>query len=302
MVASGANRAKNVLGRGLRSLIPGAAEASVPVEQEVQSSALHYVDVDQLQAGSGQPRQTFDEEGLRELSASIKEHGIIQPLVIRRISYDKYEIVAGERRWRAAKAAGLTVVPCVVSDIASENVLKVAIVENIQREDLNAIEEAESYQRLHNELGLTHDQIAQAVGKDRSTVANAMRLLKLPENVRNLVVTRKVSMGHARALLALRQSDLIEELAAKIADENLSVRHTEKLVSEAVADERTNKDVPRKTLHIETAQEREVRRRIESHLGTRVELHHKKGKGTIVLHFSDVNQLNDLIDQLTAKL
>jgi ParB family chromosome partitioning protein len=293
-----ASRGKSVLGRGLRSLIPGAAESNTFEMQGVQSSALVYMDVDNLQAGSGQPRQSFDEQALGELAASIKEHGILQPIVIRRISNSKFEIVAGERRWRASKLAGLTVVPCIVSDIASQDVLKVALVENLQREDLNAIEEAESYQRLHVELGLTHDQIAHSVGKDRSTVANAMRLLKLPENVRNLVVNRKVSMGHARALLSLRQSDLIEQLAAKITNENLSVRHTEKLVSEAVADENALK--PRKALHIESSDERNVRRRIESHLGTRVEIHHKKGKGTVVLHFSDVNQLNDLVDQLTG--
>jgi ParB family chromosome partitioning protein len=301
--SSSASRSKNALGRGLRSLIPSRIEEDVAEEQSVQSAALSYIEIDSIKPCAAQPRQSFHEDSLRELSASIKEHGILQPLVVRRTSYNTYEIVAGERRWRAARGAGLSVVPCVISDIANQDMLKVALVENIQREDLNAIEEAESYQRLHQELGLTHEQIAQSVGKDRSTVANAMRLLKLPENVRRLVVNRKVSMGHARALLALRQADLIEELAAKIADENLSVRHTEKLVSAAVADEASGADKVqrRKTLHIESAQERNVRRRIEAHLGTQVEIHHRNGRGTIALHFSDINQLNDLIDQLTGQ-
>lgn len=298
--SSAGARSKNVLGRGLRSLIPGIPESAPAPIQGVQSSALNYVDVDFLQPGSGQPRQNFDEKGLQELTASVREHGILQPLVIRRRQDDKYEIVAGERRWRAAKAAGLTVVPCVVSDIANSDVLKVALVENIQREDLNAIEEAESYQRLHEELGLSQDQIAQSVGKDRSTVANAMRLLKLPENIRQLVVDRKVSMGHARALLALRQNDLIETIAAKITDENLSVRSTEKLVSDVISEDETEKlgKAKRKRLHVESVDERNVRRRIESRLGTRVEIRHQKGKGMILLHFSDIDQLNDLIDRL----
>jgi len=301
-MSSTSSRPKNALGRGLRSLIPSRAEENVTEEQGVQSSALNYIDVDKIKPCASQPRQSFHEDSLSELSASIKEHGVLQPLVVRRLANDRYEIVAGERRWRASRAAGLSVVPCVVSDIANQDMLKVALVENIQREDLNAIEEAESYQRLHLELGLTHEQIATSVGKDRSTVANAMRLLKLPENVRRLVVNRKVSMGHARALLALRQNDLIEELAAKIADENLSVRHTEKLVSEAVSDEQSGARAGRrKTLHIESAQERNVRRRIEAHLGTQVEIHHRSGRGTIVVHFSDINQLNDLIDQLTGQ-
>lgn len=298
------SKSKNALGRGLRSLIPGGLEKTTSRNQGVQSSALNYMDVEDLQAGCGQPRQNFDEHSLQELSASIREHGILQPIVIRRIGNDKFEIIAGERRWRAAKAAGLTVVPCIVSDIATQDVLKVALVENLQREDLNAIEEAESYQRLHDELGLTHDQIAQSVGKDRSTVANAMRLLKLPENVRQLVVSRRVSMGHARALLSLRRNDLIEKIATKIAEEQLSVRSTEKLVSKVILDEESVKDksavANRKILHLESAEERNVRRRIESCLATRVEIHHKKGKGTVVLHFSNIEELNDLIDKLTA--
>lgn len=293
-------RPRSALGRGLRSLIPDMQAKANTRVQGVASAALNYIDVEDLEAGCGQPRQNFDEQALQELSASIREHGILQPIVIRRKTDDKYEIVAGERRWRAAKAAGLTVVPCVVTDIATQDVLKVALVENLQREDLNAIEEADSYQRLHDELGLTHEQIAQAVGKDRSTVANAMRLLKLPENIRQLVVSRKVSMGHARALLSLRQNDLMEQIAEKIAEEQLSVRHTEKLVSEVVAKESHEKS-DRKKLRSESPEERNVRRRIESHLGTRVEIRHIKGRGTISLHFSNIDQLNELIDMLTGK-
>lgn len=291
-------RSKNALGRGLRSLIPGADEPD-EMSKSVPGAALRNMDVRDLQPGSGQPRQAFDEESLKDLSASILEHGIIQPLVIRKLPKGKFEIIAGERRWRAAKAAGLTVVPCVVSDIATQDVIKVALVENIQREDLNAIEEAQSFQRLHEELGLTHDQIAQSVGKDRSTIANSMRLLKLPESVRALVVGKRVSMGHARALLSLRDNQRIELLAKKIAKEGLSVRATEKLVQK---DDRSNPEEgsnQQKRLRTESVEERNIRRRLESALGTRVEIQHKKGKGTLTLHFSDIDQLNDLIDKMT---
>lgn len=294
-------RSKNVLGRGLRSLIPDAKDRSQSIE-EVKSTALNYIDVNKLSPGSGQPRQVFDEVGLEELCSSIKEHGILQPIVIRRTSQDDYEIVAGERRWRAAKRAGLTSVPCLISDIANHDVLKVALVENLQREDLNAIEEAESFQRLQDEFSLTHDQIAQAVGKDRSSVANSLRLLRLPEEVRQLVVTRTVSMGHARALLSLKQDSLIIKMANKIADEQLSVRAAEKLVSDTLAkqDSRAQKTA-RKKLKIESMEQRNVRRRLESHLMTRVDINQNRGKGTVVLHFSDIEQLNDLIEKIAPQ-
>ena len=287
------SRGRNPLGRGLQSLIPpGSLSLKNP-----EDKSLMMLSVDDLLPGDGQPRQNFDEGALLELAASIKEHGVLQPLVVRRRPGGQYEIVAGERRWRAAKKAGLKTIPCVVSEIANEAVLAVALVENIQREDLNVIEEAESYRRLTEELGLTQDEIAKAVGKDRTTITNTMRLLKLPREIQNLVVEKRMSMGHARALLSLRDVDVIQQIADQISENGISVRRTEALVQEKLQTDKNKKQETGRAGR-ETSHEKEARRRIEQRLGTRVELRNQKGQGTIVIHFSSVDQLNDLLEQL----
>ncbi|MBH1988447.1 MAG: ParB/RepB/Spo0J family partition protein [Myxococcaceae bacterium] len=276
------------LGRGLGSLIPKIE--SRPPEGLVQ------LGIQEIYGSSGQPRQHFEPEALEELASSIKKHGILQPIVVRKDPKGSYEIVAGERRWRAAERAGLKTVPCIISEVSDRDLLTLALVENIQREDLNAIEEAESYQRLVLEQGLNQEQVAQAVGKERSTVANALRLLKLPPAIQSQVVLKKITMGHARALVSLEDQSLIHQVVNQITERQLSVRATEALVAE-----KQRNSSQKKTKKLESGDEKEVRRRLEQVLGTRVELRNHQGSGTLVIHFASIDQFNDLVDQITAR-
>lgn len=277
------------LGRGLSSLIP---RIEAKAENGLMQLGIH-----EIRGSVGQPRQHFEQSALEELAESVKLHGVLQPIVVRRLPKGNYEIVAGERRWRAAEMAGLKSVPCVVSDVADKDLLTLALVENIQREDLNAIEEAESYKRLHEEQGLSQEQIAKAVGRERSTITNALRLLKLPIAVQNQVVSKRITMGHARALLGLEDQNLIRQLGEQIAEQGLSVRAAEALVSKKQAEQKK----PKSKKKLESGEEKEVRRRLEQVLGTQVELKHHQGEGSLVIHFSSIDQLNDLVDQITAR-
>lgn len=277
------------LGRGLSSLIP-------KIEAKTENGLMH-LGIHEIRGSLGQPRQHFEQSALEELADSVKRHGVLQPIVVRKHPKGNYEIVAGERRWRAAEIAGLKSVPCVVSEVADKDLLTLALVENIQREDLNAIEEAESYKRLHEEQGLSQEQIAKAVGRERSTVTNALRLLKLPISVQNQVVSKRLTMGHARALLGLEDHGLIRQLGEHIAEQGLSVRAAEALVSQKQKESKK----PTKKKKLESGEEKEVRRRLEQVLGTRVELKHHQGEGSLVIHFSSIDQLNDLVDQITAR-
>lgn len=284
------------LGRGLQSLIP-AAERQVAPEQ-----GLRKIPVNELLPGDSQPRKYFEDAALAELSSSIAEHGVLQPIVVRRRAGGQFEIVAGERRWRAAKLAGKESIPCVVVDLADEKALTVALVENIQREDLNAIEEAESYRRLSQELGYTQEQVAKAIGKDRSTITNSLRLLKLPSEAQQLVVSKELSMGHARALLSLGEPSLIRETASKIVSEGLSVRETEALVQRALSSESHEKSFKNKELRRLTAGEKEIKRKLESYFGTRVVLRSAEGSGSFVVKFSSEDQLNEILRRMDISL
>jgi ParB family transcriptional regulator, chromosome partitioning protein len=291
---------KSALGRGLRSLIP--TPSSFLVNESYSESLLQQLLVDDLVAGKSQPRYHFDEQALKELTDSIIEHGVLQPLVVRRCEDGQFEIVAGERRWRAAKRANLKTVPCIISSVASKDALIVALVENIQREDLNVIEEAESYKKLSEDVGLTQEQIAQAVGKDRATVANALRLLKLPQATQALVVEKKMSMGHARALLALRDVDLIQQIADQIAEESMSVRRTEQLVQEKLRNKSKKASAFLKDRGNEAVAEKEARRKLEKIFGTKVEFRNREGKGIIAIHFYSNDQLNDILERVEVVL
>jgi ParB family chromosome partitioning protein len=277
------------LGRGMSALIPPKpADQQGPAQSSRGALALP---IEDILPGDAQPRQQFDEAKLDELAASIKSHGVIQPIVVRRRG-GQYEIVAGERRWRAAQKAGLREIPAVLSDVTPSDALTIALVENLQREDLNPIEEAEAFQRLHGELGYSQQEIAEAVGKDRTTVANALRLLKLPTAVRAQVLGGELSMGHARALLALEDPAEIERLGKEVAKRGWSVRQTEKATQPAAPKKKHGAK--------ETEAERDVRQRIQRALGTRVEIQHKSGKGTLVVHFASYAELESLMARFGA--
>jgi ParB family transcriptional regulator, chromosome partitioning protein len=212
---------RKALGRGLGALLASDRTIELPEQGELE--------IDSIVPGPMQPRTQFDDESLGHLAESIKSHGIVQPVLVRRVG-DHYELVAGERRWRAAKLAGLRTIPAVVKEIADKDLLEVALIENVQREDLNPIEEAQAYSKLIEAVGLTQEALAERVGRDRSYITNYLRLLKLPEDIQQLVRQKRISTGHARTLLALQHVDLQRLVARQIIANDLSVRATEDIV------------------------------------------------------------------------
>jgi ParB family chromosome partitioning protein len=280
------------LGKGLSALIPDVPE-SRPTTTEV--------DIDRLVPNSFQPRGQFDDGRLEELAKSIKSNGVIQPIVVRR-SGDRFHIIAGERRWRAAQKAGLLRVPVVVREVAAgqeRSLLEMALVENIQREDLNPIDEAHGYRRLMDEFHLTQDAIAAAVGKDRATVANFVRLLKLPGEIQSDVAAGSLSMGHARALLALPTESAQLRLSRDVMTRKLSVRETETMVRK-VTEEGTRAAEPAVAaapdVHTRAAEDR-----LKLHLGTRVRIVRQGTRGRIEIDFASENELIRLFDQLIGE-
>jgi ParB family transcriptional regulator, chromosome partitioning protein len=276
---------KKALGRGLSALIRSGDSGQEGVRE---------VDIDLLEPNRFQPRSDFDEAKLNELAQSIKSNGVLQPLLVRKVQ-DRYEIVAGERRWRAAQLAGLFRIPVVVRAIRDERLLEVALVENIQRENLNPIEAAKAFQRLHAELGLSHDEIAHRTGKDRTTVTNYIRLLKLPREVQHLIAEGKLSMGHARALLALESATEQKELALKASQGSWSVRQVERAVS------RRHAPRPSASTRTPPVQDPNVVHAIEELeriLGTRVRIAPDGNKGQIEIEYysqDDLIRLYELI-------
>ena len=273
------------LGRGLSALIPDTA---LPAAGE---HALE-VDSDLLRPNKFQPRTNIDEGKIDELARSIRSNGIIQPLVVRKVD-GGYEIVAGERRWRAAQRAGLLKVPVVVRDIPEDRLLAAALIENIQREDLNPIEEAHAYRRLADEFHLTQEQIADAVGKDRSSVANILRLLRLPQEVRANLGSGALSMGHARALLGLPDEAAQLRVAREVVAKDLSVRETEALVKKATQPA-APKELPQKDVHTRAAEEK-----LRFVLGARVRIERKRKGGRIEIDFESEDELQRLFEALT---
>ena len=282
---------RQALGRGLSALIP---EASVAPPATVAGQAPTEVDLDLLKPNEDQPRGEMNESRLQELARSIESSGIIQPILVRPLTQGRYEIVAGERRWRAAQRAGLMKVPVVVRDIPPEKRLELALIENIQRENLNPIEEARAYQRLADEFALTQEAISEAVGRDRTTVANYMRLLGLPSEVQAEVAAGTLSMGHARAVAALPDDSLQRRVARDVRLRELSVRETEALVRTMVAPP-PKPPPPPPDVHARAAEEQ-----LRLALGTRVRIVRRGNGGTIEVRFSSEEELQRLYEQLTA--
>ncbi|MBW1988602.1 MAG: ParB/RepB/Spo0J family partition protein [Deltaproteobacteria bacterium] len=286
---------KNRLGRGLDALLDLSGDM---MEEESGHLPYFLCPVADIRPNRYQPRRTFSEEELAELSQSIQEQGVLQPLLVREDKNGGYELVAGERRLRAARMAGLSSVPVVVRELTDQQVMFATLVENIQRENLNPLEAAEGYQRLMDEFGLTQEEIAQRVGKKRSTVANLLRLRTLPEKVQKLVADKVLSMGHARAICSLPEREDQESVAAKVAAKGLSVRETEALVKkllEAPAQAEPPPPTPEQ-LHIRRLAEDLSRR-----LGTKVAIQRKGKKGTLSIEFYKDEDLNRIIELLLVR-
>ena len=277
------------LGRGLSALIPDTPAPAPPSNDRSLD-----VDIDLLRPNKFQPRTQMDDARIEELSRSVRANGIIQPIVVRQVEKG-YEIIAGERRWRAAQRAGLLKVPVVVREIPEDRLLAVALIENIQRENLNPIEEAVAYRRLSDEFHLTQEQIADAVGKDRSSIANYVRLLRLPQEVRASVSSNALSMGHARALLALTDEAAQLRVARDVVSRSLSVRETEALVKKAASPEASK---PEKTVDVHT---RAAEDKLRLSLGTRVRIIRKGKRGRIQIEFTTENELQRLYEKLTGE-
>ncbi len=280
--------AKRGLGRGLESLIPAAEEPS---------GALREVPHEAIQPNPHQPRMPFRDQDLIELAASIQEHGIIQPVVVTERREGGYYLIAGERRWRAAHLAGLTKVPVVVKDAAPREMLELALVENVQREDLNALEEARAYQHLAEEFGLSHAEVAQRVGKSRVAITNTLRLLQAAEGVQQALLAERITEGHARALLGLESSEVQEQALQWVLERVLTVRQTEALVKRLRAGEQVAPRPP----STPPPEVRALEERFQESLGTRVRLKSGRKGGRIIIYYYSDEEFQALYHNLTGE-
>nr|MBF0682173.1 ParB/RepB/Spo0J family partition protein [Pseudomonas sp.] len=282
---------KRGLGRGLDALL-GGTNVTVMEEQAVQADAseLHHLPLDLIQRGKYQPRRDIDPVTLDELAQSIKAQGVMQPIVVRSIGGGRYEIIAGERRWRASQQAGLERIPAMVREISDEAAIAMALIENIQREDLNPVEEAVALQRLQQEFQLTQQQVADAVGKSRVTISNLLRLIALPEEIKTLLSHGDLEMGHARALLGLPAERQVEG-ARHVVARGLTVRQTEALVRQWLNDKQAAKAEPKSDPDIQRLEQRLAER-----LGSPVQIRHgQKGKGQLVIRYSSLDELQGVL-------
>ncbi|MCB7305079.1 ParB/RepB/Spo0J family partition protein [Bariatricus massiliensis] len=290
------------LGKGLDSLIPDNKSAKTSrrgtedvKKDEIQSSGPIMMKINDVEPNREQPRKNFEEDALLELADSIKQFGILQPLIVQKRK-DYYEIIAGERRWRAAKMAGIKEVPVIIKEYTNQEILEISLIENIQRENLNPIEEAMAFRKLLHEFNLKQDEVAERVSKSRTAVTNSMRLLKLNEKVQQMIIDDMISTGHARALLAIDDEEQQYMIANKIFDEKLSVRETEKLVKEL---KNPKKEKPVKTEVKNTFVYEDLEEKIKNIIGTKVHVNHKtNGKGKIEIEYYSDNELERIFDLL----
>jgi len=289
---------RKALGRGLSALLPQIPEPAKSTDSSAESSGVQEIDLDLLEPNPDQPRSVLDESKLEELAQSIRSHGVIQPIVVTPNGSREggFHIVAGERRWRASQRAGLLRVPVFVREVEQTKRLEVALIENIQRENLNPIEEASAYKRLADEFNLTQAQIAESVGKDRATVANYQRLLGLPQEVRGDVAAGFLTMGHARALVALPDARAQRHVAREIRSQDLSVRETEALVKRITMPKRSAVVTNDNDVHTKAAEER-----LRLSLGTRVRIVRSGPGGRIEISFSSENELQRLYERFTRR-
>lgn len=288
---------KKGLGRGLDSIF-----ADNYIEVASKEEGIQTLRISQIEPKADQPRKHFDEEALLELSDSIKTHGLLQPIIVRESSAGYYQIIAGERRWRASKLAGLTEIPAIVMQADALEAAEIAIIENIQRQDLNAYEEAAAYSSLMEQYGLTQEEVAEKVGKSRSAVANTMRLLDLPDDVLEMLKTGDISAGHARALLGLKNKDIIVDTAEQILVRSLSVRDTEAWVKKLNKDfEKGQVEAPAKSDDIEVDYVKDLEKKAMHITGKRVKIKTKGKVSTVEIDFYGNDDLEDILVKLCGK-
>ena len=279
---------KSPLGKGIEALIP---IMDIDEAEDDNKKQVMEIDINLIEPNDNQPRKKFDEEKLDQLADSIKEHGVVQPVIVKKEG-ETYKIIAGERRWRAARIARLKTIPAIVKELTEQEVMEISLIENIQREDLNSIEEALAYKTLAEEFNLKQEEIAEKVGKSRSAVANVLRLLDLDDRIKSYLVDGIITEGHGRALLAVTNKELQYELAKKVIDENLNVRQTEQFAKKIMTSNKKTKKstTTKKTLFID-----EYRERLTHVLGTKVNIKQGKDKGKIEIEYYSLDDLERIM-------
>lgn len=281
--------AKGGLGSGLDILFD---------ENVTETQTKKTLRVSQIEPNRNQPRKQFSEEAVTSLAESIREHGMLQPILVRPYIDGQYQIVAGERRWRAARMLGLDEVPVIIKDITDVEAMQMALIENLQRENLNPIEEATGYKRLSEEFNMKQDDIAKIVGKSRSSIANMLRILTLPEEVREMLVNGEISVGHAKALLSIDDEEVQIEAARRAKDGSFTVRHIEKLAQSLAENTEETEEKPQKPVKIVDSYYKEVELSLNERLGRKVKVDFTKNKGTLILEFYDKDDLAALADKI----
>lgn len=298
--------AKRGLGKGIDALIPETDKnktKATSVKEVIKEviKEVDTVDINKIEPSGNQPRKNFNEDSIHELADSIQQHGLIEPLIVQKGANDFYTIIAGERRWRAAKIAGLKDIPVIIKDYTPQEVMEIALIENLQREDLNPIEEAEAFKRLIDEYKLKQDEVAEKISKSRVAVTNSLRLLKLDKRVKRMLIEDKIKSGHARTLLSIEDADEQYDLAMRIFDEKLSVRETEKLIKKLL-----NKDDNKKKNQDISEQQKIVyqqyEEKLKGHMGTKVKINYKaNGKGKIEIEYYSESEFERLYEMMTKQ-
>jgi ParB family transcriptional regulator, chromosome partitioning protein len=294
------NEKRRVLGRGLDSLLPGKGPAAEGLAPGQAGPATHEIRVALIDPNPYQTRRRMDPEALKELAESIKANGVVQPVVVRPLPGGHFQLVAGERRWLASKLAERTTIPAVVREISNEQAMEITIIENLQREDLNPVEQAQAFERLSREFSLTHEEIAARTGKDRASVSNFVRLLKLPAAILDLLQTGQLTLGHGKVLCALiTLSEQLEKAAHEIVARGLSVRQTEELVARMLNPETEQNKEQSQPPQVDP-NVREAARTLERALGVKVEIRDRRGKGKIILKYGSLDDFDRILEALTT--
>jgi len=288
---------RRALGKGLDSLLPRAQASPVP---EIEGGRPREIPLDQIDHNPFQTRSNLNEEQLAELAASISANGVVQPILVRPLAGGRFQLIAGERRWRASQLAGKTTVPAILRQVSDEQAMEITIVENLQRADLNPMEQARAFERLSREFHMTQEQMAHRTGKDRASVANFLRLLKLPSAVQKRVESGELTFGHARALLALQEPGEMERAAQRIASHSLSVRQTESLVQELIDPSRKAKKGPKPPAPVD-ANVRDAQERLQRALGLKVMIEDHNGRGKVIIEYARLEDFDALMEHFAAE-
>ena len=282
------------LGKGLNALIPEEVSNNINSKKEKNKDGVALIDINLIKNNNEQPRKLFDDEKILELAESIKHNGIIQPIILRKVD-SKYVIVAGERRWRAAKLIGLKEVPSIIMDLTDKQVMEISLIENIQRQDLNAIEEANAYKKLISEFNLTQEELSKRLGKSRTAITNTMRLLNLSEGVKQYLIEGVISEGHGRALLSINDAKLQCEIAQKVIDDKLSVRELEKFMKDC-KEKKTSKPQKKEDKNKLNLYYKDITERLQGYFGTKVNISNKNNKGKIEIEYYSDEDLQRILD------